>query len=172
MTKRFIIVVCVFLNFATVYAQEPAPPQGVSYEGVVTRVFEDGAVQLDGKKLHLMGVHIPWRWWWGPPRDCFSVESGTFLEKEVLNKQVIYSFDPNYPKKRHGKRRVYLNIDGRDINAEIVSRGFAFADRSRKYIQKDHYNLLEDTTRTGMLGLWHTCPVECYEHNPCKARNW
>lgn len=194
MAKKFIVIACACLCFSQAFAteensltnsqvSETSAPQAAGdvnataptpemFEGVITKIYEDGAVELEGKKRHLMGVLVPWRWWWGPARDCYSIESGTFLENELLGKHVTYSFDPNHPKNRHGRKRVYIFLDGRDINAEIISRGFGFADRSRKYVQKERYIAFDDNARSHSFGLWHTCPVECYEHNACKARNW
>ena len=144
------------------------------FDGTVTRVRDTDLIEIAGEKVRLLGVTGPRRWWWGAPRDCHANESISFLEGMIKDKDVQYAFDPAVgPDRRHGFRRVYVMVDEHLVNADLVEKGMALADRSRHYLMKAKFEELEDAASLHMLGLWHRCPVECYrEGKVCRVKNW
>lgn len=166
--------------------EEPAVPAAAAakkeireerFEGTVTRVLSADTVEIDGMRVHLMGVSSPQMWWWGEPKDCLAALAAKFVEDAILDQAVSYSYDSRYRwRDRRGKEpvyRVYLYKDDRSINAELISSGYAFADRSKQYREKENFLALEAQAYLHFLGFWHTCPVECYRSNTvCRVRDW
>jgi len=165
---------------AGVYGDDEEATQGeplpalVWYDGTVTRVRDTDVIEIDGEKMRLLGVTGPRRWWWGAPRDCHAQESVGFLEEMIDDRTVQYAFDPAVgPDRRHGFRRVYVMEGDRLINAELIEKGHALVDRSRHYAMRGRFEEFEAAAKLHMLGLWHTCPVECYRNGKvCRVKNW
>ena len=152
---------------------EPLPPL-TWYDGTVTRVRDTDLIEINGEKMRLLGVTGPRRWWWGVSRDCHATESVGYLEGALKDKDVKYAFDSAVgPDNRRGLRRVYVMVDEHLVNADLIEKGHGFADRSRWYAMQPTFAELEGTAKLHMLGLWHTCPVECYRTpSVCRVKNW
>jgi endonuclease YncB( thermonuclease family) len=143
------------------------------FEGTVTRVFHAGMIEINGMRMHLLGVLSPLRTTWGRAIDCYSDEAATFLESLVKGEQVTYSYDRFVGRRdRHGQRRIYLYKDGKLINAELIEQGYAFANPAQLYRQKDLLLLAQAKARRQSLHVWHSCPVECDRHSGCRTKLW
>ncbi|MFH0799530.1 MAG: thermonuclease family protein [Pseudomonadota bacterium] len=154
-------------------AMAGTPITGNLFEGRVTRVVDGGTVEIDRHRMHLLGVAAPRRWWWGKPRDCNSIEAASFLENAILGKTVGYGYDRVQGlRDSRGIKRIYLYIDGRLINADLIAGGFVLADRSKEYAERDAFLKLESDANLHLIGLWHSCPVECSRNAVCRAKNW
>lgn len=143
------------------------------YEGKVTRVLSADTIEIDGERLHLLGIYSPQKWWWGKFKECYSVEAAKYVEDLMLDQTVVYSFD------RAQKRRnkvtlysVYVYKDDLFVNADLVSKGYAFADQTRQYSERDNLIKLEGDAKLHSLGFWHRCPVVCYTKTLCRTKNW
>lgn len=143
------------------------------YEGTVTAVHGVDFLEIDGQDVRLAGVTGPRRWWWGEERDCFGVEGAVFLEANLLGKPVQYAFDPILgPDNKRGIRRAYILSEGMFVNAKLIEDGLALVDRSKGYVARERLLDLEEIARLRQIGLWHTCPVECWRDKVCRVRNW
>lgn len=159
---------------ATDVVPPEVPPPSVLYEGIVTRVRDVDMIEIDGERMRLLGVSGPKRWWWNEPLDCYSIESATYLENMILNKTVDYGYDRlTGPDNKRGYRRVYVYLDDMLVNADVIANGQAFVERHGDYAQKENFLELEALASLHQIGLWHTCPVECYRrHEACRVKNW
>lgn len=157
-------------NESTVKEEVPR----VLYEGTVTRVASADTLEIDGVLVHLMGVASPQMWWWGKPKDCLAAEGAKYVEDAVLNQTVQWAFDHQHRWRDHrGWIRVYLYKGDQFINADLISNGLALTDRSRDYREKENFLALEADATLHFMGLWHTCPVECYRRDSvCRVKNW
>ncbi len=143
------------------------------YRGTVSRVVEANLIEISGQRLHLLGVSAPRRWWWKEPKECYSGEAATFLEENILGKEVLYGYDQKQRSHEGDSvRRVYVFSEDRNINKEMIAKGFGFADRARIYVKRDEFLKNETEAKLHMLGLWHRCPVECARNRVCQTRNW
>lgn len=164
---------------ATVQNQEQGAAEGASAEvgiekseGIVTKVLDAGTVKIDGRSMRLLGVSAPRRWWWGPSRDCYSLISSKYMEDAVLGRQVSYTRDPNFRNLKDGHHRIYLYVDGRQLNSELIQKGLVLADHTKEYIENERYANLEDGAKLHFIGLWHTCAVECEYKGTCRTKDW
>jgi endonuclease YncB( thermonuclease family) len=153
-------------------ALEAVPELLGEYEGQVTRILDALVIEIDGQRMHLAGLNAPLQTHWGRPVDCYSGEAAKFLEKLVKDRPVTYSYDPLIGiRDPYGVRFVYLYVDGKLVNAEMLLKGQAFADRVRKYAQKPAFFDAEAAARRHNIGVWHSCPVECVTTG-CRSKNW
>lgn len=153
--------------------QEGAAEIGIEMaSGVVTKIHDAGTIEIDGKTMRLLGVSAPRRWWWGQSRDCYSLISTKYVEDSILGREVSFTKDPNFGNIKDGHHRIYLYIDGRQINSELIQKGLVLADRTKEYLEKERYAALEDDARFHFTGLWHTCAVECEHRGTCRTKNW
>ena len=171
----FVFLFSLFINFPAfaLTEGEDVMPVTERYTGVVTHVYDADEIEINGAHLILLGVAAPDRGLSGKPKDCYSEDSTKFLEEIVLNQEISYSYDPLYG--RHGKRgipSVYVYIADRLINGEMIENGYAFADLSKKYVEKEKFLKLEADAKFNGFHIWHTCPVECFPEKSCRVRNW
>lgn len=155
---------------------KPMPEGGVvwgEYEGTVSKVIDADTLIINDIRFKLLGVNAPDRTRSGKTDECYSDRSAKYLEEQVLGQVVTYSYDRWQGKRdRRGVKHVYLFFDGRLINAELIEKGFAFAQRDQIYGGREHFRALEKQAYLRNIGLWHSCPVECDRSDECWTRDW
>ena len=151
---------------------ELVPEVQGEFEGKVTRILDAGTIEINGIRMHLAGLNVPLQTHWGMPIDCYSDASTKFLTEMVKDQPITYSYDRLLGRRDpYGIRFVYLYVDGKLVNAEMLLQGKAFADRARKYWKRDFFLEAEAQGRLRNLGLWHTCVTECTTSG-CRTKNW
>ena len=59
------------------------------------------------------------------------------------------------PRDKYGRLLCYIKLDdGRILNEELITQGFAYADTRFKHSYYAKYIELEETARKGKKGLW------------------
>lgn len=143
------------------------------YEGTLTQVIDADTVIINDIRFKLLGVNAPDRTRAGEADECYSHRSAKYLEELLLDQTVTYTYDRiQGPRGPHVAKRIYLFFDGRLINAELVAKGLAFAERKRKYAAEENFTALERKAYLRNIGLWHSCPVECDRSTECWTRAW
>ena len=152
--------------------EEAVPEVKGDFEGKVTRILDASFIQIDGRRFHLAGVNVPLQTRWGKPIDCYSAESTQFLTDLIKDRTVSFSYDRLLsPRDPYGIRFVYVYVDGEMVNAKMLLEGKAFADRVRRYGQKEYFLAAEAKALRGNLGVWHSCPIECVATG-CRTKTW
>jgi endonuclease YncB( thermonuclease family) len=143
------------------------------FEGTVTRILDADKIEIDNRRMRLLGVNAPEKIHVGNTAHCYSDEATHFLEALLSDKKVTYSYDITYGRRdRFGDRRIYLYYNGIFVNAELIEKGQAFADTSKNYSAREEFISLQQIALRKHLGLWHTCPVECDRGGVCRAKTW
>lgn len=98
--------------------------------------------------------------------DCYAREAADFLRSLILNKDVTITFDSGDKVDRRGRLLVYVEVDGQDVNAEVIRGGYGWVPRPYRADRKSYYLQLEKTARTTKKGLWGACPDTYLGHRP------
>ncbi len=72
----------------------------------------------------------------------------TYLEKRLLGKTVVLRQDPHRPM----PERVWLLLDGKEINLELLNQGMA---RVHPEVSEAEYYMQQNLAIRAGLGLWH-----------------
>lgn len=143
------------------------------YEGTLTQVIDADTVVINDIRFKLLGVNAPDRTAAGQEDECYSQHAAKYLEGLLLNQTVTYSYDRwQGIRQPHVTKRIYLFFDGRLINAELIAKGYAFAERKRQHIAAENFSAIEKQAYLRNVGLWHSCPVECDRSTECWSRAW
>jgi micrococcal nuclease len=128
----------------------------------VMRVIDGDTVELEGgERIRYLMVNTPETT--GGKNECFGADATKFNSDMVLNKTVELRYDVQR-EDQFGRTLAYVTVDGMEINRLIVERGFGCVlhippngdDRLAEF------NMLEQTARLSMRGLWGFCmPVPC-----------
>lgn len=98
--------------------------------------------------------------------DCYAREAAEFLRSLILNKEVAVTFDSGDKVDRRGRLLVYVEVDGKDINAAMIRGGYGWVPRPFRADRKQYYLQLEKTARTTKKGLWGACPETYLGYRP------
>lgn len=125
---------------------------------VVTKIVDGDTVDiLDGSKterVRLIGIDTPER------GECFFHESAEYLEKLVLDKEVIIESDPTQENKdRYGRLLRYLYLPNQiNIGEQMVVLGYAHEYTYNKpYKYQELYAASEAIARQNERGLYAGC---------------
>mgnify|MGYP001293317807 CR=1 FL=1 len=127
-----------------------------SEETVSVRYVVDGdtVVLADGRALRYLGIDTPEMDAAGEHERELAQEARRFNSDLVLGKTVRLEFD-SVKKDKYGRTLAYVWIDGKSVNAALVSSGFAraafYGDNARYY---NEYMRLEEDARSKRLGIW------------------
>lgn len=98
--------------------------------------------------------------------DCYAREAAEFLRSLILNREVTVTFDSGDKVDRRGRLLVYVEVDGKDVNAEMIRGGYGWVPRPYPADRKQFYLQLEKTARTTKKGLWGVCPESYLGYRP------
>lgn len=109
--------------------------------------------------------------------SCYAREAGDFLRSLILNKEVTIKWDSIDKIDRRGRFLVYVEVGGKDINAEVIRGGYGWVPRRFHADRKDDYIQLEKISREAKKGLWGACPEDYLRDRPSHrslppARDW
>ncbi len=159
-------------------ALKPKPAPKIDYTAItttsadVTRVIDGDTIEvklIDGaiEKVRFIGIDTPETVDPRKPVECFGKEATEKLKSMIDKKEVILKRDTiNDNKDIYNRLLRYIYLDDRDINAEMIKQGYAYAylkysfDDDKMSSYKDY----ERQAREKELGLW--APGVC--DNPIK----
>lgn len=131
-------------------------------EAVVERVIDGDTVELeDGNRVRYLLVDTPEST--NGADDCYGAEAAEFNRQLVEGETIRLEYDEEC-EDRFDRLLAYVEVDGRDVNALLVERGYACVlhippngdDRV------DQFEDLEQLAQAGGKGMWGACPdVTC-----------
>ena len=98
--------------------------------------------------------------------SCYALEAAEFLRGLIFDKDVVITWDSNDKRDRRGRLLVYAELDGKDINAEVIRQGNAWVPRKYPADKKVEYIKREREARDSKTGLWGACPASYLHHRP------
>lgn len=117
----------------------------------------------DVTKVRLVGVDAPEMGGGGRERMYYAQEAAAFTKRLALDRQVTVYLDRQAGSRdRYGRLLAYIQLpDGRFLNEELLSQGFAYADLRFKHGYYQKYQQLEASARASREGLWaHVKPEQ------------
>lgn len=92
----------------------------------------------------------------------YGSQSRNFVNKLMQNKNVtIYLDDKNNTRGKYGRLLAYVMLpDGKLLNEELLSNGFAYADTRFRHSFYNKYKQLESSARANKKGLWQNVTPE------------
>lgn len=135
-------------------AAEPCGPSS----GVVSRVIDGDTIELtSGERIRYLLVDTPEST--NGATDCFGQEAKALNESLVAGKTVALTYDDASCTDRFDRLLAYVSVDGSDVGAELVSRGYACvlyippAGESREA----DFTRWEAQAKAAGLGMWGAC---------------
>lgn len=132
-------------------------------EFTVVKVVDGDTLDIDipdanykTTRIRLWGVDTPETAKSPKGEMYFGSEASQFTKDTVLDKRVIVIMNQNAkPRDKYGRLLAYIKMpDGRILNEELISNGFAYADTRFKHPDYEKYIELENAARTNRVGLW------------------
>jgi len=129
----------------------------------VVRVVDGDTLHLDTEdstgqatKVRLIGIDAPEMGWGNVERMYYAPEATAFAKQSSLGRQVtIYLDEQAGSRDRYDRLLAYVRLpDGRFLNEELLSEGFAYADMRFKHGYYQKYRQLESSARALKKGLW------------------
>jgi micrococcal nuclease len=136
------------------------------YQGqkfVVVRVVDGDTVHIAAPdlgrattKVRLLGIDAPEMGSGKSERMYFAEEATAFAQHLALDQVVgIYLDERAGSRDRYDRLLAYIELpDGRFLNEELVSQGYAYADRRFRHSYYQKYLQLEAGARSARQGLW------------------
>lgn len=124
--------------------------------GTVARVIDGDTVELSGgERIRYLLVDTPES---TTQTECFGEEAKAFNQSLVEGREVQISYDVEC-RDRFDRLLGYITIDGRDVNALLLERGYAcvlhIPPNGESRVQS--YEELETAAKTQGKGLWGAC---------------
>jgi hypothetical protein len=116
---------------------------------VAERVIDGDTIVINGKSIRLLGINSPER------GEYFYDEAKDFLESLVLNENIEIE---SYGKDKYYRVLAYVFVDNKNINVEMVEKGFA-----------NVYLLDEKYYKRELRSAWKNCVKENF--NLCEISN-
>ena len=124
------------------------------------------AVTLPGKvgnyEANLMAVDAAG--WGEDGGSCYALEAAEFLRALIFDKDIVLTWDSADKTDRRGRLLVYAELDGKDVNAEVIREGNAWVPRKYSADKKAAYIEVERVARESKVGLWGACPDSYLRH--------
>jgi micrococcal nuclease len=113
-------------------------------------------------KVRLLGIDAPEMGFSGGERMYFAEEATEFARRATLNKTVrVYLDERAGSRDRYERLLAYIELpDGRFLNEELLSEGYAYADRRFRHSYYQKYRQLEASARSTGQGLWKNVTPE------------
>lgn len=122
------------------------------------RVIDGDTVELeDGQRVRYLLVDTPETT--GGKDECYGVEAREFNAQTVEGKMVTLTYDEAECQDRYDRLLAFVSIQGREVNALLVERGFAQV----LYIppagqdRQAEYDALQAKAEAGLAGQWGAC---------------
>lgn len=142
---------------ATVACGEAGDDRCGPRQAVVARVIDGDTVELDdGQRVRYLLIDTPEST--QGKNDCYGHEASDFNRQLVEGRTVSLSYD-EVCTDDYDRLLAYVSLDGRDVNALMVERGFACVLQIPPNGQSriDAFEDLEYAAQQGMVGLWGAC---------------
>lgn len=123
----------------------------------VTRIIDGDTIELEGgERVRYLMVNTPETT--GGKNECYGSNSVQFNTDLVMNKTVELRYDVEKTD-QFGRTLAWVTVDGVEVNREIISRGFGCLLHipPNGNDRLDEFEMLEQTARLSMKGLWGTC---------------
>ncbi len=142
-------------------ATDVARYHGRSFE--VVRVVDGDTLHLgapdfggDSTKVRLLGIDAPEMGTNRSERMYFSEEATAFAKRLAFHKEVrVYLDERAGSRDRYQRLLAYIELpDGKFLNEELLSEGYAYADRRFRHSYYQKYLQLEAGARSLGKGLW------------------
>jgi endonuclease YncB( thermonuclease family) len=122
----------------------------------VARVLDGDTIVLDnGETVRLIGVDAPETHHPEIPVQRFAEESAEYLKRLVEGFECTLELEEGNLRDPYGRLLAYVFVDGRNINAEMIRKGYAYAYRIFSYSRREDFIALEHEAREHQRGLWH-----------------
>ncbi len=139
--------------------------------------FVDGdtiAVNMNGsvETIRMIGIDTPETHKPNTPVQCYGPEAAAFTKQLIGQNKVRLQADPldtNRDRYNRLLRYVYLP-DGRMIETELISNGYAFAYTQFPFEKSSEFQAGENNAQAAKKGLWAKCQVTV-ESNGRKQTN-
>ena len=131
---------------------------------VVARVIDGDTVELaSGAIVRYLLVDTPESV--NGADDCFGHEAAAFDRTLVEGREVTLAYDDAACTDRYGRLLAYVTVDGREVNALLVERGYACVlyRPPAGTARHEAFEALERRARAGRRGLWGACEVASCE---------
>ncbi len=136
---------------------------------LVTKVVDGDTLHLatpdqggNTTKVRLLGIDAPEMGFSGGKRMYFAEEATEFARRLALDKVVgVYLDERAGSRDRYERLLAYIELpDGRFLNEELLSEGYAYADRRFRHSYYQKYLQLEASARATGQGLWKNVTPE------------
>jgi micrococcal nuclease len=143
------------------FATDSARYQGHKFQ--VVRVVDGDTLHIAAgdlgrqtTKVRLLGIDAPEMGTSTSERMYFAEEATAFTKRLALDKVVsVYLDERAGSRDRYERLLAYIELpDGRFLNEELLSEGYAYADRRFRHSYYQKYLQLEAGARSGGRGLW------------------
>ncbi len=132
--------------------KQPLPSMGPFR---VVRVLDGDTIVLDnGETVRLIGVDAPEIHHSEVPVQRFGEEATEFLKRLAEGFECTLEYEPDDIRDKYGRILAYVFVKGRLINAEIISRGYAYAYTRFPFRRQAEFVTLEHEARERQYGLW------------------
>lgn len=141
-----------------------APPACGPERDVVARVIDGDTLELaSGAVVRYLLVDTPESV--NGADDCFGHEAAAFDRALVEGREVTLAYDDAACRDRYGRLLAYVTVDGREVNALLVERGYACVLYLPPAGSARHeaFEALERRARAERRGLWGACEVASCE---------
>jgi micrococcal nuclease len=125
--------------------------------GIVLRTVDGDTIELEsGERVRYLMIDTPEST--NGADDCFGAEAAQFNRDAVEGREVTLEYD-EVCEDDYGRLLAYVSVDGREINALMVERGYACVLQipPNGAARADEFDDLEYAARTSMVGLWGAC---------------
>jgi len=134
----------------------------------VTKVVDGDTLDIgipDGNdsytRIRLWGVDTPETKKPNTPVMYFGPQATKFTTDNVLNKNVTIFLEKKQSRDRYGRLLAFVQLqDGKYLNEELLSQGFAYNDSRFKHSFSNLYKQLESAARRDGRGLWKNVTVD------------
>lgn len=119
---------------------------------VVTHVVDGDTLDTTVGRVRLLGIDAPEK------DDCFGSQAQTRLREVVLGREVTLASDPlQGDRDRFGRLLRFVDREGIDLSADLVSGGFARVFAEYPTTRTARYRILETEARQEGRGMWGSC---------------
>ena len=129
---------------------------------VVERVIDGDTIKVQGcdsyLTIRLLGVNTPETVAPNKDVECYGKNASDYTKNKLTNKSVKLVKDLYNDADRYGRLLRYVELDGVDYNAELVSLGLAKVNGyGHKFEREESYKILESQAIDNGMGLWYYC---------------